>query len=154
MYDAYSRTKFTLRAMIFCTINDFPAYGNLSGYTVKGKEACPICLDDMEAVRLKHSQKHVYMNYRTFLVEDHPLRKKRKGFNGKVEKKVARLPLRASQIYERVKDIEIEFGKPYKSNSVGGFKKRAIFWELPYWKDLEVPHSIDVMHVEKNVYWT
>ncbi|KAL6564338.1 hypothetical protein OROMI_015788 [Orobanche minor] len=127
VYDAYSRMEFTLRAMIFCTINNFPAYGNLSGYTVKGKEACPICIDDMEE------------------------RKKRKGFNGKVEKKVARLPLRASQIYERVKDIEIEFGKPYKSNSVGGFKKRAIFWELPYWKNLEVPHSIDIMHVEKNV---
>jgi hypothetical protein len=25
------------------------------------------------------------------------------------------------------------------------------FWELLYWKDLDVPHSIDVMHVEKNV---
>jgi hypothetical protein len=25
------------------------------------------------------------------------------------------------------------------------------FWELPYWKDLDVHHSIDVMHVEKNV---
>jgi hypothetical protein len=25
------------------------------------------------------------------------------------------------------------------------------FWELSYWKDLDVHHSIDVMHVEKNV---
>jgi hypothetical protein len=25
------------------------------------------------------------------------------------------------------------------------------FWELPYWKDLDVHHSIDVMHIEKNV---
>jgi hypothetical protein len=25
------------------------------------------------------------------------------------------------------------------------------FWELPYWKDLDDQHSIDVMHVEKNV---
>jgi hypothetical protein len=24
--------------------------------------------------------------------------------------------------------------------------------QLPYWKDLDVHHSIDVMHVEKNVY--
>jgi hypothetical protein len=24
-------------------------------------------------------------------------------------------------------------------------------WELPYWKDLDVHHLIDVMHVEKNV---
>jgi hypothetical protein len=25
------------------------------------------------------------------------------------------------------------------------------FLELPYWKDLDVCHSIDVMHIEKNV---
>jgi hypothetical protein len=25
------------------------------------------------------------------------------------------------------------------------------FWKLPYWKDLDAHHSIDVMHVEKNV---
>jgi hypothetical protein len=31
------------------------------------------------------------------------------------------------------------------------WKKQLIFWELPYWKYLDVCHSIDVMHVEKNV---
>jgi hypothetical protein len=31
------------------------------------------------------------------------------------------------------------------------WKKHSIFWDLPYWKDLDVRHSIDVMHVEKNV---
>jgi hypothetical protein len=25
------------------------------------------------------------------------------------------------------------------------------FWELSYWKDLDVYHSIDVMHVEMNM---
>jgi hypothetical protein len=37
-------------------------------------------------------------------------------------------------------------------NETSGFlKKRLIFWNLPYWKDLMVRHAIDVMHVEKNV---
>jgi hypothetical protein len=31
------------------------------------------------------------------------------------------------------------------------FKKRSIFLNLPYWKDLMIRHAIDVMHVEKNV---
>jgi hypothetical protein len=31
------------------------------------------------------------------------------------------------------------------------WKKQLIFWKLPYWKDLDVRHSIDVMHIEKNV---
>jgi hypothetical protein len=30
-------------------------------------------------------------------------------------------------------------------------KKRSIFWNLPYWKDLMVRHAIYVIHVEKNV---
>jgi hypothetical protein len=33
----------------------------------------------------------------------------------------------------------------------GLFKKSSIFWYLPYWKDLMVHHTIDVMHVEKNM---
>jgi hypothetical protein len=30
-------------------------------------------------------------------------------------------------------------------------KKQSIFLELPYCKDLDIYHSIDVMHIEKNV---
>ena len=42
VYDSYSQELFCLRAMLFCTINDFPAYENLSDYNVKGHFACPI----------------------------------------------------------------------------------------------------------------
>ena len=31
------------------------------------------------------------------------------------------------------------------------WKKKSIFWDLPYWKELEVRSSIDVMHVTKNL---
>ncbi|XP_006601584.1 uncharacterized protein [Glycine max] len=43
VWDANMQQTFRLRTMVFCTINDFPAYGNLSGYSVKGHHACPIC---------------------------------------------------------------------------------------------------------------
>ena len=33
------------------------------------------------------------------------------------------------------------------------FKKQSIFFRyLPYWPNLEVPHAIDAMHVQKNVF--
>jgi hypothetical protein len=31
------------------------------------------------------------------------------------------------------------------------WKKKSIFWELPYWEVLDVRNSIDVMHVTKNL---
>ena len=31
------------------------------------------------------------------------------------------------------------------------WKKKSIFWELPYWEVLEVRHVIDVMHLTKNL---
>ena len=42
-YDAYSKSTFNLKAMLFWTISDFPAYGNLAGCKVKGKMGCPLC---------------------------------------------------------------------------------------------------------------
>ena len=46
VFDGFGKETFRLHAMLFCTINDFPAYGNLSGYSVKGHKACPICEED------------------------------------------------------------------------------------------------------------
>src|SRR4051812_33630094 len=31
------------------------------------------------------------------------------------------------------------------------WKTRSVFWELPYWKFLCTPHSLDIMHITKNV---
>jgi hypothetical protein len=65
-------------------------------------------------------------------------------------------------ILEMVKNIEVVFGK----GTVKGekrkktlaltdipFKKQSIFFMyLPYWKDLQTCHNIDLMHVPKNVF--
>ncbi|XP_074305019.1 uncharacterized protein LOC141639948 [Silene latifolia] len=151
VYDAYRGETFNLRAMIFCTINDFPAYGNLSGYTVKGAKACPICEEDTVSDRLVHGGKNVYLCSRRLLHRSHPYRKKMKPFNGKQELRNPPKILSGKEVYEKVKNIENNFGKPYKRSDGTLYKKRSIFWDLPYWKHLSVRHCIDVMHVEKNV---
>jgi hypothetical protein len=61
-----------------------------------------------------------------------------------------------------VKNIEVVFGKGIvkgqKRNKTPTltdipFKKQSIFFRyLPYWKDLQICHSIDLMHVTKNVF--
>ena len=58
-------------------------------------------------------------------------------------------------MYQRVRDINVTLGKcshqPRQTTEKTSWKKRSIFWDLPYWLDLDVRHGIDVMHVEKNV---
>jgi len=43
IFDVVASETFMMHAMLLCTINDFPTYGNLSGYSVEGHKACPIC---------------------------------------------------------------------------------------------------------------
>ena len=72
VFDGYRNETFKLHAMLFCTINDFLAYENLSGYSVKGHHACPICEEDTSYVQLKHERKIVYTWHRRFLKPYHP----------------------------------------------------------------------------------
>jgi len=63
-----------------------------------------------------------------------------------------------NDVFEMVKDLEVVFGKgpgsqpiPSEIGSAPMWKKKYIFWELPYWKVLDVRHAIDVMHLTKNL---
>jgi hypothetical protein len=61
-----------------------------------------------------------------------------------------------------VKNIQVIFGKgtikrqkrkKTPTSTQIPFKKQSIFFKyLPYWKDLQTCHSIDLMHVTKNVF--
>ncbi|PNX72846.1 hypothetical protein L195_g028743, partial [Trifolium pratense] len=153
VYDECRKELFNLRAILFGTINDFPAYGNLSGYSIKGKCACPICGDDTDTMRLEESKKSVFLGHRRFLNSKHRYRKWTQAFNGKSEEARAPLFLTGDELHEKVKHLSNKFGKPFASELVtGGWKKKSIFFELPYWKSLYVRHFLDVMHIEKNVF--
>ena len=59
-----------------------------------------------------------------------------------------------------VKDVKVVFGKAHGSepvlNDVDGhtpmWKKKSIFWELPYQQVVEVRSAIDMMHLTNNLY--
>ncbi|CAJ2641052.1 unnamed protein product [Trifolium pratense] len=114
VFDSYSGEQFNMRAMLFCTINDFPAYGNLSGYSVKGHNACPICEKKTCYKQLKNGKKTVYLGHRKFLNRYHPYRRLRKAFDGDQENGVAPTPLTGEEVYERQRDINVVFGKCQK----------------------------------------
>ncbi|XP_021829510.1 uncharacterized protein LOC110769780 [Prunus avium] len=65
VYDAFNKETFNLKAILMWTVNDFPAYGNLSGWSTKGRFACPVsyCNDyyntilliDLQNLLLRHN---------------------------------------------------------------------------------------------------
>jgi hypothetical protein len=59
------------------------------------------------------------------------------------------------EVYEMVKDVHVVLGKQKQTGKNTEeddmWKKQSIVWELPYWKDLDVCHSIDVIHIKNNM---
>jgi hypothetical protein len=53
VWDEYKYEHFHLRALLFVTINDWPAYSNLSGQSNKRYNACTHCFHDMKGIFLK-----------------------------------------------------------------------------------------------------
>nr|CAD40254.2 OSJNBb0096E05.3 [Oryza sativa Japonica Group] len=113
-WDAYGQENFKLRVLLFCTINDYPALGNLSGQTIKGKKACSDCKEHPRNRWLKKSRKMVYMGHRRLLPVRHTFRRKKKIFNGKRELQPAPKDLSGDEVHNMVKDISNEFGKKRK----------------------------------------
>ncbi|XP_071708619.1 uncharacterized protein [Rutidosis leptorrhynchoides] len=152
IYDAYKKEYFQLRAMLFCTINDFPAYSNLSGYSTKGKKACHVCEENTHSIWLTNCKKPAFMVHQRELAENHPYRKKSDLFDGTIEDRKLPPPLDGETTFSKVANINVVLGKKSFDPPKGIWKKKSIFfWKLPYWKHLRVRHCLDVMHIEKNV---
>lgn len=77
-FDVLKKNNFVMRAQLMWTINDFPAYADLSGWPNKGEFACPCCMHSIRSKRLKHGKKHCYMGHRRYLPMDHPWRRNKK----------------------------------------------------------------------------
>ena len=73
-YDASRNETFQMRAALMWTISDFPTYAMLSGWSTKGKFACPCCNYGTNSRYLKLSRKMCYMIHHVFLLMDHPWR--------------------------------------------------------------------------------
>ena len=105
VFDGNLQQTFRLWAMVFCTINDFPTYGNLSGYSVKGHLTCPIIEKGTSFIQLKHGKKTIYTRHRRFLKPYHLYQWLKKAFNGSQENESAPKPLAGNEVYDRVKGI-------------------------------------------------
>ena len=63
-YNASSKKVFQLCAALMWTINDFPTYADLSGWSTKGELACPSCAVETDSLYLINGHKFCYMGHR------------------------------------------------------------------------------------------
>lgn len=161
-FDASMKQNFQMHAALLWTISDFPAYANLSGWSTKGRLACPSCNVDTDSYYLKYGRKFCYMGHRRFLEKNHKFRHDMLSFNGNQEFRDSPIPLSGFKIVEQLQNVENVFGKNRNSDKRKrkrgkeiiqsyNWKKKSIFFSLPYWEKLLIRHNLDVMHIEKNV---
>lgn len=160
-YDASKKNNFNMRVALLWTISDFPAYSMLSGWSTAGKTACPYCRDDSDAFTLTKGGKQSWFdNHRKFLPANHPFRRNKIAFRkNKTVTKSAPPILSGEEILEQIEhlglmcvtDMGADENNSCKAKNTG-WKRRSIFWDLPYWSTNMLRHNLDVMHIEKNVF--
>ncbi|XP_056698150.1 uncharacterized protein [Spinacia oleracea] len=172
-FDAYSGKNFKMRAALHSTINDFPAYAMLSGWSRRGHKACPLCADSTYA--FSFGGKVVYPGCRKWLPIDHPYRSQANLFDGTEEHGLAPVRVSGSEVLKQQERVKYVFGKSKvvlkkrgrleddelddddnddndedESNPIP-WKKKSKLFELEYWEHNPLRHNLDVMHIEKNV---
>jgi hypothetical protein len=160
-YDILGKQNFVMRMALMWTINDFPAYEMLSGWSTHGKLAYPYCIENNKAFTLTNGGKASFFYYHCrFFPHNHGTERTEKDFFiGRVEKDVASSRLSGEELHDVVSEYgDIVFGLQSGKQKFPGFGlthnwvKRSIFWEFPYWKTNLLCHNLDVIHIEKNMF--
>ncbi|XP_010233350.1 uncharacterized protein LOC104583235 [Brachypodium distachyon] len=137
VYDKATKTNFRMDIWFQFSIHDHPGGSILCGKGLQGKLMWPHCRIDLEFYRLAHGRKYCCFDlHRRFLPPNHPFREDKKNFRKGVD---ALVP---------------DPTQPHKFLGYGdthNWTHKSWFWELHYFKDIILPHCIDVMHTEKNV---
>ena len=68
-YDAYSKEHFQMRATLLWTIHDYPGFGNMSVWRIKGYHSCYTCNDEpyLEVLESKIG----FFNHQAYLPMEH-----------------------------------------------------------------------------------
>ena len=113
------------------------------------------------------------MGHRRFLPSQHKFRKDKVSFDGRREHGRKPTTLSGTQIllqiqsedilteykYDDLKERKMREEERVKNGAKKhNWKKKSIFFELPYWEHNLIRHNLDVMHIEKNfcdnILWT
>ena len=118
-----------MRAAVPWTINDFPVHANLSGWSTKGRFACPSCHYNIQSKYLKNCRKFCYMSHRRFLSVNHRWRKReyQHRFDSRIQHGRRPTVLNGMDVLNQQLSLPpIKFGKLFKRDikNLKGWKKK------------------------------
>ncbi|KAL6536147.1 hypothetical protein OROHE_012991 [Orobanche hederae] len=146
--------NFRMHAAVLWTINDFPAYGDLSGWVTKGYLACPVC--NVQTCSQGLRNKLFFMGHRRNLSKDHPWRRSKK-FNGKKEDGEPPRDLRGDDVLLQFEGIPERTPGKYcnkKRKRMAeelNWSKHSIFFDLPYWSKWMYPIERSLCELKQSV---
>jgi len=124
-YDISRKHNFLMRVALMWTINDFPPYGMVFGWSTHGKLACPYYIENNKAFTLTNGGKASFFFYyhRCFLPTNRRYGKNRKDFFiGRVENDVAPPCLSGEELHDAVSEyVDIVFGFQSGKQKFPGF---------------------------------
>ena len=134
----------------------------MSGRMTHGYNAFVRC--DRNPLSYTGLSKICYIGHRRFLAKDkpHPRKYRRHVFNAKHENRDAPKRLTADELQVELEKVRHITPGNHPGNGSGKrkhgrveerllFTRRSTLWDLEYWKDLDLRHNLDVMHIEKNI---
>ncbi|KAL6551327.1 hypothetical protein OROMI_021815 [Orobanche minor] len=145
-FDVSCKQNFWMHAAVLWTINDFPSYGDLTGWVTKRYIACPICNEQTCSQGLRN--KLCFMGHRRNLSKHHPWRRSKK-FNGKKEDGEPPRELSVDVVLLQLERLPEKTPGKYcnkKRKRMAeelNWSKRSIFFDLPYWSKLKLRHNLD-----------
>ena len=116
--------QYFLRANLMCTINDFPIYSIMSGWSTSGYLACPSCAENTVSEWLYKFKKICYMRHERFKKD--PLPQTATGQN----------------VLSSVGNFNVIFGLNNKNPTDTQIEKN-IFFDLSYCKDNLIRYNLD-----------
>ena len=110
-----------------------------------------------QSMWLENGRKFCYMGHRRWLPRNHPFRYDKDGFDGNTKFGGSPIPLTGEEVLAQLGETTFTYGKGQSNMDIDEkdeeqiWKKRSIFFDLPYWKFNVLRHNLDVMHIEKNI---
>jgi len=162
-FDISMKRSFVMQTTLIWTINDFPAYADLSGWSTRGPLTYPCCMHSTGSTWLTYRRKYCYMGHRQWLHADHKWWQMARTFNGKQELGDAPVMPDGDEILRQLQGFDVvheDTGRDKRQKIVQQghganvnvvWKNKNIFFTLPYWKDNLLRHNLNVIHIEKNV---